>query len=537
MLILRTVTTSLLALLLIVLSLGYTPHVRAADADSDVHRLALIIGNSDYHHIRRLHTPANDAEDLSEKLQGLGFEVFKGIDMEQASMERLINRFMKRLNGTRDIGLFFYAGHAVQAAGENYLIPVDADVQGSYQLRYKTVPLRFILESMESHRTHNNAINIILLDASRNTPFTGFKSDSPGLAPLRPQGEAFIAYAAKPGDLTKESSGRNGMFTQYLLEHIGRHGEDINTLFNHVRRSVFTATKGEQRPWTANSLLHAFLFSPETTPQVAALSTADTTLQEKAIDTERKLVDVDNKKNIDTWIDPKTKIEFVKIPGGCFRMGGELYDERPIHKECVKDFWLGKYELTNQQYRLFRPDHDSGKYRHSVLNEDDQPVVNVSWKEMREFTRWLSRHGNGSFRLPTEVEWEYAARGGTTTKYHWGDAISSENANYSSTGSVHRTAQLFESVVASVGAFPPNPFGLHDMLGNVKEWTCSKLVANYRFSQRLWNRCDDSRDGIRVFRGGSWYSRPEHLRAAYRYGTQPHMKDNTIGARILREAP
>ena len=122
-------------------------------------------------------------------------------------------------------------------------------------------------------------------------------------------------------------------------------------------------------------------------------------------------------------VDAVTGMEFVFIKGGCYEMGDPAGDsnDRPLHAVCVSDFYIGNRDVTNEQFRKFRPDHDSGTFDGMSVNDDKQPVVNVSWEDAVAFARWLSQRSGNNYRLPTEAEWEYAARAGTKTTYFWGD--------------------------------------------------------------------------------------------------------------------
>ncbi len=120
-----------------------------------------------------------------------------------------------------------------------------------------------------------------------------------------------------------------------------------------------------------------------------------------------------------------TGMEFVFVKGGCYEMGDSYGDgdvnERPVHEVCVKDFYISKYEVTNAQFLKFKPEHSSGKHDGISLDDENQPVVNVSWYDAFNFAKWLSNKSGQNFCLPTEAEWEYAARAGTKTSRFWGN--------------------------------------------------------------------------------------------------------------------
>ncbi|MDT8424017.1 MAG: formylglycine-generating enzyme family protein, partial [Desulfuromonadales bacterium] len=134
-----------------------------------------------------------------------------------------------------------------------------------------------------------------------------------------------------------------------------------------------------------------------------------------------------------SFTDPTTGMAFVLVKGGCFQMGSNAgdSDEKPVHEVCVDDFYMGKYEVTNGQYRRYKGGHNSKTYNGNSLNGDKQPAVNVSWDDAVSYAQWLAGKSGKSVRLPTEAEWEYAARGGTTTVRWWGDSADQacRNAN------------------------------------------------------------------------------------------------------------
>jgi formylglycine-generating enzyme required for sulfatase activity len=170
--------------------------------------------------------------------------------------------------------------------------------------------------------------------------------------------------------------------------------------------------------------------------------------------------------------------EMVWIPAGSFRMGdlqgGGSSDEKPIHRVSVSRFAIGKYEVTFAEYDKFAQATGRKKPYDEGWGRGNRPVINVSWYDATAYAEWLSKQTGQQYRLPTEAEWEYAARAGTTTKYWWGNTASHEYANYGaeSWGPLAKGKDRWE-YTAPVGSFAANPFGIYDTVGNVWEWTCS----------------------------------------------------------------
>ncbi len=206
----------------------------------------------------------------------------------------------------------------------------------------------------------------------------------------------------------------------------------------------------------------------------------------------------------DTLADGSLGPEMVVIPAGTFRMGdiqgGGFSREQPVHEVSVARFAMGRYEVTFAEYDRFV--EATGRERPSDVGwgRGDRPVINVSWNDVTAYAEWLSEQTGQQYRLPTEAEWEYAARAGTETKYWWGDDIGSNNANCWK----ESCDDSFE-YTAPVGSFEPNPFGLFDVLGNVWEWTCSEYENKYSGKEQYCLSKSEVNDGgLFVLRGGSW---------------------------------
>lgn len=244
-----------------------------------------------------------------------------------------------------------------------------------------------------------------------------------------------------------------------------------------------------------------------------------------------------------TQTDNTTGMKLNWVQGGCFTMGSlpterDHGNDESSHQVCVKGFWIGNTEVTNEQYRRFKPNHDSGNFQGRSLNGDTQPAVNLNWGDAEAFAEWLSFEANKRFRLPTEAEWEYAARAGTQTRYYWGNDIDPRYANFSDrndpTGASIGNLDDGQAVTAPVGRYLPNSLGLRDMAGNVWEWTCSEYNPNYGNAEQ---QCSTRRpsEGQRVVRGGAWNSGPGELRAAKRQPQKPDQRNPTTGFRVIME--
>ncbi len=216
-------------------------------------------------------------------------------------------------------------------------------------------------------------------------------------------------------------------------------------------------------------------------------------------------------------LDDGVNLEMIAIPPGTFTMGapeneaGSKDSERPQHQVTVPYFYMGKYPVTQAQWEVVaalpqverklksQPSHFKGK---------NLPVESVSWYDAVEFCTRLSNHTGREYRLPSEAEWEYACRAGTTTRFHFGETITPQLANYNQ--SIGKTTP--------VGQFPPNAFGLYDMHGNVWEWCQDTWHKNYDGAPTdasIWN---DNDNRLKILRGGSWIYSPNNCRSAFRNG-------------------
>ncbi len=221
-------------------------------------RLALIIGNGNYS-ASVLANPENDAREMKSVMEQYGFDVLKYENLNQSQMKRAMDEFGEKLKNY-DVGLFFYAGHGIQAKGYNYLIPVDADLRSEEQVEYDCVQADRILGLMEASGT---TVNIMILDACRNNPFERSwtrAANGRGLAYMNAPSGTLIAYATAPGSTASDGSGRNGLYTSAILESIKIPDITILQMFQNVRGIVSQKSNKQQVPWESTSLTGDFYF-------------------------------------------------------------------------------------------------------------------------------------------------------------------------------------------------------------------------------------------------------------------------------------
>jgi formylglycine-generating enzyme required for sulfatase activity len=254
-----------------------------------------------------------------------------------------------------------------------------------------------------------------------------------------------------------------------------------------------------------------------------------------------------------TWREPFTGMEFVYLPAGRFRMGTDpgqaprQPDEVPHEVTLTRGFYIGRDEVTQDEW-------------HRVMSSDPSrfsscgprcPVETVSYDDVQRFIRRLSaRSGVSGLRLPTEAEWEYACRAGTETAFSTGADLTAEQANYDGH---HPLAPAppgrFVGHPTAVGSYPPNPWGLHDLHGNVWEWT-EDWYGDYppgpavdprgpprSGARRVWDARGGDWGFKKVIRGGSWYFNADSCRCALRYTHAPADSGFSLGFRLVREVP
>jgi formylglycine-generating enzyme required for sulfatase activity len=297
------------------------------------------------------------------------------------------------------------------------------------------------------------------------------------------------------------------------------------------------SSSGKKSTWLwggigASALLGAVVWAmqskPTETPLVQPSTTVSSTAAIETTPTPEKVAEPDK---------PTIPLpEMITIQGGSFEMGCSNSkdcsdDEKPVRTVQVAAFEMSKTEVTFAQWDACVADGGCGGYKpdDEQWGRGNRPVINVSWNDAQNYVQWLSQKTGQKYRLPTEVEWEYAARAGTTTSYFWGNEIGNNQANCDGCGSEWDNKQT-----APVERFAANAWGLHDMHGNVWEWVQDCYHETYIKAPKDGRAWEEKSCVYRVWRGGSWINVPRYLRSAARNWINPAGRINSIGFRISR---
>ncbi len=529
-------------------------------------RIALVIANAAY---PDANTPIpavlKDARALAEELRRSDFDVDLKENLGKEETQRAIDAFIAKIKPGA-AALFYFGGFGIQVARQSFLIPVNAQIWTEAEVKRDGLNIDAMLA--EVHR-QGAKVKIALIDASRRNPYERrFRGFSGGLAAIDAPDGTLAMYSAAPGKVTGDATGDLSLFMGELIKELRSPNRSAEVVFNQTRIGVSRASNSEQVPWVVSSLIDDFYFSrrapvatpvppppapsaqPRQTPPVAtppvatpapprpAAPPAPTTPAQPprgpAVAATPPAASPTPPRGPEIIRDCPECGEMVVIRPGSFDMGSGAFDmEKPVHRVTIaKPFAIGRREVTFDEWDRcvtagvckYRPD-DRGWGR------GERPVINVSWDDAQVFVRWLSERTGRKYRLPSEAEWEYAARGGTSTIYWWGRDVGSRHANCRDCGS-GTTSQTVPA-----GTFDANPFGLYDTAGNAAEWVEDCWNENYRAAPQDGSAWLTGQCRQRVLRGGSFDSQSRYLRSTSRFRYDVDVRYYANGFRVVREMP
>jgi formylglycine-generating enzyme required for sulfatase activity len=548
-------------------------------------RWALVIGNSAYGaDIGPLPNPVNDATDMAATLQPLGFQVTRILNATHQQMEEALAAFRRQLR-PGGVGLFYFAGHGAQVEGTNYLIPIGANVEKAATTKAESVSAEQVLASMTAAGT---ALNILILDACRNNPFLSRwpVQVPPGLAPMQAARGSFIAYATAPGAVAADGGGRNGTYTKHLLRYLTTPDLLVEQMFKRVRMAVEEETGGIQTPWEASSLQGDFSFYPSAAARPGLALVQEPGGQEQTGTSGASVAAATpsglHQPELAPTVIGKDGAEMVLVPAGEFVMGTApddiasllrlhpkangaiLKDEIPKHRVFLEAFYIDKYEVTNARFQQFvqatgyktqAENEGGGKIRtgmktwaqvpdatwrapqgqgSSIAGLEAHPAVQVSWHDATAYCTWAGK------RLPTEAEWEKAARGTDGRLYPWGNEVDGTRVNFCD---LNCPFEWKEAAVndgyrstAPVGSYEAGKslYGAYDMAGNVWEWVADRYAANYYRRSPARNPRGPTSGTQVVLRGGSWLYAAPSFRTSERAGVPADRRNENIGLRCVQ---
>ena len=530
-------------------------------------KYAFLLASSKYNstQLRDLPFTIEEIEDFRKALVKTGFAddnillLHDKADRERLPEKAKIERqFRLLLNGLQsdDTVIVAINGHGVHYKGDKsgFYCPLGADINDKNSL----VPMDFFYDLLKKSKARQK---LMIVQACQNDPF-----HNQSMAAER------LEFAAKNDDVPEGIAAifscMEGQKSYYDPDH------NRGLFFNHVIRSW----NGEYlRDGDKVLTLEDFFFQVRVKTKADALKFKGGVEQVPEIRREYKgewivakvAVDIPKQPKIETQKPPekipaennaakRTKGEVITnsigmklayIPAGKFMMGSpasekERRDDELQHEvQISKPFYMGVYAVTQEEYEKVMETNPS-YFRYNPKGKDKQlitrrsPVESVSWNEAKEFCRKLSTKDGKTYRLPSEAEWEYACRAGTTTPFFFGQTISTDQANYNGNYAYGNGQKgVYRDRTTEVGSFPPNAFGLYDMHGNVWQWCEDRYDANYYQNSPKVDPLNSTAGEYHVLRGGSWGFDPGFCRSACRLNVAPDNRIGDIGFRVVFVLP
>jgi formylglycine-generating enzyme required for sulfatase activity len=537
-------------------------------------RVALVIGNASYPDASTpLSTTIRDARTLAEEFRRSDFDVDLKENLGKEEMRVAIDAFMNKIRSGMS-ALFYFNGFGIQVGRQTYLIPVNAQIWTEAEVRRDGVSIDATLAEMNRRGAK---VKIVIIDAARRNPFERrFRTSAAGLAAVDAPEGTLAMYSAAPGKVLNDGTGTNSLFVSELIKELRVPNLTAEEVFNRARIGVSRASNNEQVPWVASSLIDEFYFgatrptqssAPAPTPAPAPAPAPTQTDSPAPPPAPAPPTQATNPapspapapvpappppptqastppappppepsgqasaKPGDTFRDCADCGEVVVVPAGSFQMGSASEFENPVHNVKIeKPFAIGRHEVTFDEWDQCV---EEGGCKHRPDDRDwgrgDRPVINVSWLDAKAFVAWLSQKTGKTYRLPSEAEWEYAARGGASTPYWWGRDVGARQANCRECKADNPQQTL------PVGSFKPNPFGLFDTAGNAAEWVEDCWNDNYRGAPVNGTAWQTGQCRLRVLRGGAYDSQARYLRSQSRFRYDSDVRFSANGFRVLRE--
>jgi formylglycine-generating enzyme required for sulfatase activity len=437
-------------------------------------RVALVIGNSSYKHADVLRNPMNDAADVSTVLKQKGFFVIYGRDLDRITFASKVKEF-ERASGSAEIALFFYAGHGMQVAGQNYLLPIDAELAAPAALNSELIPTSLVYSAMN----HGPRFKIVVLDACRNNPLAEHMHEIAGSSSLVGRGlaredtglswDSVISLSTQPGNRALDGDGRNSPFTAALVRQLAAvdPNNDFAGLLGRVRNDVAQATRRAQIPWDVSSLRVPLYLdrSTQLEPSEAMIAWGkvswrnfgqleafterygDSSQAERARrmlripaclglkggrpstciavagSTEKTSMSVTK-----SFRDCPQCPEMVIVPWGHFEMGspegevGRDPGEDQVRITIPFHVAVARSKVSVEEWNACVEERACRSSSLGTLGREGLPVE-VAWEDAKIYAEFLSSKTGNTYRLISEAEWERVIRAATTTTYWWGSSI------------------------------------------------------------------------------------------------------------------
>lgn len=560
-------------------------------------RWAILVGVDEYTELKKLRFAGNDQRALAERLIGVGFpkdQVFllhdKAAEKKYIPTGRNIERQLDLILGLAEDGdlvIVGFSGHGVQLDGKSYLCPEDTQLD---KLAETTIPLDRVYERLAKSKA---SLKLLMVDACRNDLLpAGRRSvalsrsigEFAAAKEIPPEGILLLSSCA-PGQASMEDEDfGHGVFMHFLIE--GLKGKAVNTSGGVSLAGLYDFASLETKKYVARKYndfqtpalkgeIHGPFEICSTVPKIEPPKPKQEPEITNSLGMKLKLIPA-GKFMMGSERSAEEEFAFFRrygkeIYGGKRMAIDDFNSEQPKHEvNITKPFYLSAYETTIGQFRLFLnetgyqtegerdPTGSKGydrkegwirgrQYSWRFLGypqTDNHPIADMSWNDAMAFCAWLSKKDRCKYRLPTEAEWEYACRAGTTTRYFHGDDPDSlvQVANVADAMAEKEIPEWDyclrssdgECFAAAVGRFRPNAWGLYDMHGNVREW-CLDSPRDYGKPASDDPKGPDDGE-IRVIRGGSWSFGVAAARSCYREADYPSEHRNSIGFRVAKEA-